>query len=141
GATLSICELAPGRLTVTLAAVPPGLRTWMLSLNMPAEALSYQFTKLVVGGWAALWAHTSLKVCWNWHRWEATTAGPEVTVTGPPIVPCGSVTYVSWPAAALQAAPGYPATVTHPELALAPVLRMWMLSPTMPGEALSYQFR
>src|SRR2546430_755532 len=115
----------------------------MLSFSMPAEALSYQFTKLVVEAWAAVCAHTSLNDWLNCTRCEARTGGPELTVTstGPPIVPLGIVTYVSWPAAAVHATPANPATVTHPELALAPVLRMWMLSPTIPGEALSYQFR
>src|SRR2546430_16152489 len=82
GATVSICEPAPGRLTVTLAAVPPGLRTWMLSLNMPAEALSYQFTKLVVAAWVAICDQTSLKVWWNWTLCDASTVWSGVIVIG-----------------------------------------------------------
>ena len=82
---------APGRLTVTVAAVVPGLRTWMLSLNIPGEALSYQMMWLVVAAWLELCAQTSLKVCWNCTRCEASTGWTELTVTGPPIVPFGKV--------------------------------------------------
>src|SRR4029077_18470892 len=101
-ATVAIWGVAPGRLTVTVALVPPGLSRWMLSLSMPGEALSYQLRKLVVAAWEALAAHTSLNDWLYWIRCEAFTAGPEFTVisTGPPIVPCGRLTYVSWPAAA-----------------------------------------
>ena len=74
---------------MTLAAAPPGLRMWMLSLNMPAEALSYQLRWPVVAAWAALSAQTSLKDWLNWTRCEASTGWVEVTVTGPPMVPCG----------------------------------------------------
>src|SRR5438270_13717704 len=105
----------------------------MLSFSMPAEALSYQFTKLVVEAWAAVCAHTSLNDWLNCTLWEARTGGPEVTVTSTEhqIVPYWSVRYVSWPAAAVHAAPLYPAKITHPELALAPVMRIRMLSHTM----------
>jgi hypothetical protein len=32
-------------------------------------------------------------------------------------------------------------TITQPELAVVPGLKMWMLSATIPRDALSYQFR
>ena len=38
--------------------------------------------------------------------------------------PAGSVTYASWPAAAVQGATATPFTVTHPELVLVPVSTM-----------------
>src|SRR5438874_9720770 len=96
-ATVRVWVAEPGRLTVTLAAAPPGLRMWMLSLNMPAEALSYQLRWPVVAAWAALSAQTSLKDWLNWTLCEASTGWVEVTVTGTPMVPCGNVAEASAP--------------------------------------------
>src|SRR5438094_8006838 len=43
-ATVAVCDGTPGTLTVTSALVPPGLSRWMLSLNIPGDALSNQVT-------------------------------------------------------------------------------------------------
>src|SRR2546421_680518 len=113
----------------------------MLSLTTPAEALSYQFRKLVAAAWVALWAQTSLKVCWNWTRCEASTGWSEVIVTGPPMVPWGKLAYDSAPGATVNICEVAPGRLTVTLAAVPPGLRTWMLSFSMPGEALSYQFR
>src|ERR1700682_1594376 len=115
----------------------------MLSPAMPGDALSYQLMKLVVAACAAPVAHTSLKDELYCTRCEASTAGPELTVTttGPPMVPAGNVTNISCPAFALHGTSALPLTMTHPELVEAPELTRWMLSASIPGEALSNQFR
>src|SRR2546423_15286739 len=108
----------------------------MLSLNMPADALSYQFTKLVVAAWVALCAQTSLNVCWNCTRCEASTGWSEVTVTGPPMVPFGKLANDSAPGATVSGCGIAPGRLTVTSAVVLAGVRTWMLSVDIPAQAL-----
>ena len=65
----------------------------------------------------------------------------DVTLTAPPIAPEGNVTYFSAPAPSVKVIVVWPGSATLTLAVVAPGLTTWMLSPTIPAEALSNQWK
>src|SRR2546425_390732 len=86
-------------------------------------------------------AATSLKL-WKYCTREAASTGwVDLTSQGPPMFPAGNVTMTSAPAATVTVCGLAPARLTVTEAPVAPGFKTWMLSPTMPGVALSNQLK
>ena len=106
-------------------------------MTMPRSVNWEQTFAVAARDW--LCAQTSLNVCWNCTRCEASTGWSEVTVTGPPMVPFGKLANDSAPGATVSCCGIAPGRLTVTLAVALPGFRTWMLSLNIPGEALSYQ--